>query len=95
MLQKGKYKKVSSEVDDIAKDWREGGRGQGQGSRSPHRRGGGFRAGKETFFVGFVLTSCTALCFVKFLISFVLISLLFCCLRLRIDLIPFLLFAVT
>ena len=95
MLQKGKYVKVSSDVDDISRDWEGGGMGQGQGSRSPHRWGEGFGAGKETFFVGFVRTSSIALCFVKFLILFVVISLLFCCLRLRIGLTPFLPFAVT
>ena len=94
MLQKGKYVKVSSDVDDISRDWEGGGMGQGQGSRSPHRWGEGSGAGKETFFVSFVRSS-IALCFVKFLMLFVVISLLFCCLRLRIGLTPFLPFAVT
>ena len=93
MLQKGKYVKVSSDVDDISRDWEGGGMGQGQGSRSPHRWGEGFGAGKETFFVSFVRSS-IALCF-KFFMLFVVISLLSCCLRLRIGLTPFLSFAVT
>lgn len=97
MLQKGKYEQVSSGVDDISRGRGGSERGQGQETRSPHRWGGGFRewAGKETFCVCFVLTSYTVLWFVKFLISFVMIALIFCCLRLRIDSIPFLPFAVT
>ena len=90
MFQKGKYEQVSSMSDDICGSWGGHGWEQGQGTRSLHSWGGGFRewVGKETMSP----TSYTVLSFIKFLLSSVPIhkgSLILCCLYLRIDLISF------
>lgn len=86
MLQEGKFEQVRC----IAKSLGGYRRGCEQETRSPHRWGGGFRewGGKETCPFCFVLTRCTVFWF-KILISFFMISPIFCCLRLRFDLILF------
>lgn len=86
MLQEGKFEQVSY----IAKSLGGYGRGREQETRSPRRWGGGFREwdGKETCSVCFVLTRCTV-SWSKVLISFVMISPIFCCLHFRFDLILF------
>ena len=99
MHQKGKYEQVNLGVNNIPRGRRGHGREQGQETRSPRRWGGGAggSVGKETFFVFFVcsvLTSFTVLWFIKFLTLFVIVSPIPCCLRLRIDLVPSLPFAV-